>query len=58
MLVCGSARPKKTFSRLQYDIVRSNQTFLSWQGQAIHDAAMKVLKGMDTWDIEAYFAEV
>jgi hypothetical protein len=43
---------------LHFDIVRSNQTFLSWQGQAIHDAAMKVLKGMDTWDIEAYFAEM
>ena len=26
--------------------------------ERIHDAAMKVLKGMDTWDIEAYFAEM
>ena len=26
--------------------------------ERIHDAAMNVLKGMDTWDIEAYFAEM
>ena len=26
--------------------------------ERIHDAAMKVLKGMDAWDIEAYFAEM
>ena len=26
--------------------------------ERIHDAAMKVLKGMDTWEIETYFAEM
>ena len=26
--------------------------------ERIHDAAMKVLKSMDTWDIETYFAEM
>ena len=26
--------------------------------ERIHDAAIKVLKGMDAWDIEAYFAEM
>lgn len=26
--------------------------------ERIHDAAMKVLKGMDAWDIETYFAEM
>ena len=26
--------------------------------ERIHDAAMKVLKGMDKWDIETYFAEM
>ena len=26
--------------------------------ERIHDAAMNVLKGMDTWDIETYFAEM
>ena len=26
--------------------------------ERIHDAAMKVLKGMDTWEVETYFAEM